>query len=233
MAWIAHSGTPDLPELQWLALPEVRSDVAAFLEGPSIPGPGWLAAHRQAHLAHPEVLACGGPVSIPNKADGWSRAWHWSDYAAYAPGRPSGLTRDLSDANVSYKMPWLRANESLLAEGVWGWRIRQASASMSYYETAAWIDYPCPYSPGIALRQRWSLGRAHATVRRLGLAGRISSIVTAPLLPAVRAWRGWRQARSAGNGMRYALALPWILVFHIWWTCGELEGLLAPRRFGY
>ena len=33
----------------------------------------------------------------------------------------------------------------------------------------------------------------------------------------------------AGSGLSYVRALPWVLVFHIWWTCGELAGLLSGR----
>ena len=228
--WLKQLGAPDLAELQWLALTEARSAVAALLEAPSLPGRGWLAAHRDAHLAHPEVLACGGPVHLPQGANGWELGWYWSDYAAYTPGRPSGPTRDLTDANVSYKLRPLKANESLLAEGAWGWRIRRASKLMSYYESTAGIDYHCPYPLGVGLRQRWRAGRAHGTVRQPGIAGRVLSIVSAPLLPIVLAWRGWQAARSAGCGSRYALALPWVLVFHVSWTGGELTGLLTGRR---
>jgi hypothetical protein len=227
--WIEHSGACNLPELHWLALPEVRSDVAAFLEAPSIPGSGWAAAHRQARRAHPEILVCGGPVRIPKGADAWELGWYWSDYAAYAPGRASGQTRDLTDANVSYKSRELRANESLLTEAGWGWRIRNASTLMSYYDTSAWIDYPCPYPPKTALRQRWSAGCAHGAVQRPGIVGRVWAIVTFPLLPIVLAWRCWQGARCAGSGLSYVRALPWVLVFHIWWTCGELAGLLSGR----
>ncbi len=228
--WIEHGGAGELPELQWLALAAVRSDVTAFLEAPAIPGPGWAAAHRQAHQAHPEILACGGPVRIPKGAEAWKLGWHWSDYAAYAPGQPSGPTRDLTDANVSYKSLHLRANKSLLAEAVWGWRIRKASTLTSYYETSAWIDYPCPFPLGGALRQRWSAGRAHGAVRQLGIVALAWSIVTAPLRPIVLAWRGWQGARCSGCGPSYVRALPWVLVFHIRWTCGELAGLLSGRR---
>jgi hypothetical protein len=224
--WIEHGGVPDLPELQWLALLEVRRDLAAFLEAPSVPAPGWVAVHRRVHLAHPEILACGGPVRPPQTANAWDLGWHWSDFAAYTPGRPSGLTRDLTDANVSYKADQLRTSESLLAEAAWGWRIRKASALPSYYESSAWIDYPCPYPPGTALRQRWSAGRAHGAVRPSGIAARAISVVSAPLLPFVLAWRGWRQARSAN----YLRVLPWVLIFHICWTCGELTGLLIGQR---
>jgi hypothetical protein len=225
--WVEHSGAADLPQLQWLALAAVRSDVAAFLEAPSIPGPGWVTAHRAAHRAHPEILACGGPVRPPQSFDAWRLGWHWSDYAAYAPGRPSGLTRDLTDANVSYKAAALRADEALLAKAAWGWRIRRASALPSFYEASAVIDYPCPYPRRMALRQRCSAGRAHVDLQRRGLAGRVLAIVTAPLLPILLAWRGWQSTRSAGHASSYLRALPWILVFHACWTYGELT---APQQ---
>ena len=216
-------------QMQWLALPRVRSDVTAFLEAPSIPGPGWADAHREAHLAHPEILACGGSVRIPEDAAAWELGWYWSDYSAYAPARPSGETRDLTDANVSYKSRLLRANESLLAENAWGWRIRTKSALMSYYEATAWIDYPCPHTLKIALQRRWSEGRAHGAVR----ARDALSILTAPVAPIVLAWRGWRGARRAGRRLSYVRALPWVLAFHVWWACGDLTGLLAGRRSRY
>ena len=228
--WIEKGGAPDLPELQWLALPQVRCDVAAFLEAPSIPGPGWVAAHRQAHLTHPEMLVCGGPVRPAPGANAGALGWYWSDYAAYTPGRPSGPTRDLTDANVSYKARELRENESLLTEAAWGWRMREASAETSYYEASAWLDYPCPFPLMAALGERWSAGRAHGAIPRHGVPGRVISIATAPLLPVVLAWRGWRQAQGAQGGLSYLRALPWILAFHICWTCGELTGILAARR---
>ena len=227
--WIEHAGAGDLPQMQWLALPRVCSDVAAFLEAPSIPGPGWADAHRKAHIAHPEILACGGSVRIPEDAAAWQLGWYWSDYSAYAAGRPSGETRDLTDANVSYKSRLLRANESLLAENAWGWRIRTKSALMSYYEATAWIDYPCAHTLKIALQRRWSEGRAHGAVR----ARDALSILTAPVAPIVLAWRGWRGARRAGRRLSYVRALPWVLAFHVWWACGDLTGLLAGRRSRY
>jgi hypothetical protein len=231
--WIEHRGALDLPGLQWLALAEACGEVTAFLEAPSAPGPGWVAAHRQAHLAHPEALACGGPIRLPRGASSWELGWYWSDYAAYAPGRPSGKTRDLTDANVSYKTQELRAHESLLAAKAWGWRIRLASAQDSYYESSAWIDYRCPHRLGVALRQRRSAGSAHGAALRPSVAGRTLAILTAPLLPFVLAWRGWQRARSAGHRWSYLRALPWVLVFHLWWTCGEAVGMWSGRRSSY
>lgn len=231
--WISRAGASDLPELQWPALTEVKSDLTAFLEAPSLPGPGWVAAHRQAHLAHAEVLACGGPVRPPQTAKVWALGWHWSDYAAYAPGRTSGVTRDLTDANVSYKTGELLAYESLLAEAAWGWRIRQASTLPAYYESPAWIDYPCPHSLAGAMDQRCLAGRDHGAVGRPGISRRLWPVVAAPLKPIVLAWRGWRHAQAAAYGSRYAVALPWVIAFHACWTYGELIGLLTGRRSRY
>lgn len=226
VVWIAQRGARDLPELQWSALPEVGSDLAAFVEAASIPRPGWVAAHRQAHLAHPEILAGGGPVILPQGSNAWTRGWYWSDYAAYTSGRPSGRTRDLTDANVCYKVRELRANEALLQEAAWGWRIRASSTLPSYYEASAGIESPCPCALGGALRQRWSEGRAHGAVQRRGVAARVFSIVTAPLLPFVLTWRGWRAARTVD----YLRALPWVFAFQLCWTGGELTGLLIGRQ---
>ena len=226
VVWIEQQGVSDLPALQWSALAALRGDLAAFVEAPSMPGLGWVAAHRQAHLAHPEILASGGPVGLPPGGNAWQRGWYWSDYAAYAPDRPSGLTRDLTDANVCYKVRELRANESLLQAAAWGWRIRVASTLPSFYEPSAWIEYSCPYPLGGALRQRWSAGRAHGEVQRAGVVARVVSIATAPLLPIMLSWRGWRAARSAN----YLLSLPWVLVLHLCWTCGELTGLVIGRQ---
>lgn len=230
VAWVAQGVASGLPALQWSALPEVRSEVVAFLEAPSIPGTGWVSAHRQAHAAHPEILACGGPVRLPQGPGVGERGWYWSDYAAYTPGRLSGPTRDLTDANVSYKVHELREHPSLLAEAAWGWRIRKASARMSYYETSAWLDYPCPYTLAAALGDRWLAGRAHGSVRGLSVPGRMMFSLGAPLLPVVLAWRGWQEARRAGYGLRYTLVLPWTLAFHSSWTFGELAGLLTGSR---
>lgn len=230
VVWVQSGGAADLPALQWLALPYIQSDVAAFLEAPSVPGPGWVFAHRQTHLTRPEALACGGPVRIPPGSGAAARGWYWSDYAAYTPGRPSGLTRDLTDANVSYKVRELREHQLLLTEGAWGWRIRKASAMTSYYEASAWLDYPCPYPLTAALRQRRAAGRAHGAARRPGAIGLVISVLTTPLLPIVLAWRGWQAARSAGCGFRYATVLPWTLAFHVSWTYGELTGLLTGSR---
>lgn len=230
VVWAELAGAPDLPALQWSALPEVQSDVAAFLEAPSIPAPDWVAAHLQAHRTHPEALACGGPVRFPPGASAGGLGWYWSDYAAYTPGRPSGPTWDLTDANVSYKARELREQELLLAAAAWGWRIRKASAQPSYYEDSAWLDYPSPQSWTTALGERCSAGRAHAAVRRPRAVGLAISVVTAPLLPVILAWRGWQAARRAGYGLGYALALPWTLAFHVSWSLGECIGLLAGPR---
>jgi hypothetical protein len=168
-------------------------------------------------------------VRPPQSVPAWGLGWHWSDYAAYSPRRPSGPTRDLTDANVSYKTSELLTHASLLAEGVWGRHIRNAGSLPSYYESSAWIDYPCPHLPGVALQKRWLSGRVHGALRRPGLSGRVLFFISAPLLPMVLAWRGWQAARS----VNYLRALPWVLAFHIWWTCGELAGCLSGQRSPY
>lgn len=92
-----------------------------MLESPSTAGSNWVEQHHDAHVTHPDVLAVGGPVRPPTTAAALGLGWHWSEFAAYAPGRLAGVTRSLTDANVSYKREILVEYKDQLISEYRGW----------------------------------------------------------------------------------------------------------------
>lgn len=227
--WLSAIDTTDLPELFWGALGSVTGDIVGMLESPSVADPRWVDEHRAAHAAQPEVLAVGGPVRPPVDVPGSAVGWYWSEFAAYAPGRESEPSLNLTDANVSYKRAVLARYEAQLAAGYWGWRLRRQCDEGSYFAENAGITYAAPASLAAGLRQRRDNGRSHAMAKRRSGGGHVADLVKAQILPVVLTWRGWRSARRSGWGGAYAAALPWTFLEHCAWAVGECEGYLEGR----
>ena len=165
----------------------------------------------------------------PATAPGFDSGWHWSEFAAYAPGRLAGVTRDLTDANVSYKREILIEYKDRLVGGFWGWQLRQAADRASYFTPDAWIEYPNPLPLGPALRQHCEGGRKHAAAKQRSAGGRLMGLLTTPLLPLVLTCRGWQLARGSDCGSSYVAAVPWTLLFHSAWALGESHGYISTR----
>jgi hypothetical protein len=220
--WLAPMDALDLPELFWGALGAVSSEIVGLLESPSVAGPCWVEELLAGHVANPEVLAVGGPVRPPKSKAGW----YWSEFAAYTPGRQAGVTRDLTDANVSYKRDALLAHREGLDHGHWGWRIRQGSTKKSCFVPHAWIEYTSPTPVAKALRRHVDGGRRHAVASGRS---RLAGLLTTPVLPLLLVWRGWRYARAAEFGGTYLVAMPGTALFHFAWAWGEAKGYLTGK----
>lgn len=227
--WLPPVSVDDLPGLFWHALDSVDSEIVGLLESPAIAGPIWVEQHRDAHEAHPEGLAVGGPVRPPTSASGADAGWYWSEFAEFAPRHTAGPVRTLTDANVSYKRDALREHQGGLSDGQWGWHLRQGSNRMSHFCEGAWIEYPNPFRLGTALRERRHGARKHVAEQLREGGGRIAGLIAVPLLPLIMTWRGWQVARLSNYQTAYVAAAPWTLLFHCAWAMGELQGYVTGR----
>src|SRR4051794_25684934 len=98
--------------LRDLGFAAARGDVVAATEDHCVPRPGWLRRHLDAHSAHPDAIAVGGPV-----ANGATRRLiDWAiflvNHAPWTPPVPSGERPGVDRANISYKQRAMPAQPS-------------------------------------------------------------------------------------------------------------------------
>ncbi|MBL0161030.1 MAG: glycosyltransferase [Bryobacterales bacterium] len=225
-----------VPELRWAAVREASGDLVAAMESRCVPSETWCAELVAAHRAHPDVPACGGPVSLLPGGSIRDLGIYLCEYGAFAPPVPQGPSAQLSGANLCYRRLALLECGDLMDAGVWealmherwlgqGRHLWLCGASIAFENTMALAD---------TFRQRFHYAWSFASERVAGQPrGRaILRAATAPLIPLILIARLFQAARQKGFVGQVVRAFGWILIFQTIWAAGECAGYLlgAPRE---
>jgi hypothetical protein len=221
-----------VPALRWSALPATSGEIVAAIEGRSVPSATWCADLLAAHARWPESPAIGGPVELKTGASAFDWALYFSEFAAFAPPLPTGRSRQLSGANLSYKRTALIESRDLTDRGQWEAALHERwhSQGRPLMLSEARVVFHSGMTPGDALRMRYHYGRSYAADRFAGRRGRaILYAALGPVLPALITWRAAGHASRAGLLTRFAAALPWLVALNAAWAAGEVTGYLFGR----
>jgi GT2 family glycosyltransferase len=223
-----------IPELRKEAIKSAAGEIIALTEGRVVPSINWAASLLQAHQTHPQAPAVGGPIDFtPGSA--FDSAIFFCEYGRHMPPAGDGECAELSGANVSYKRWAVDLCGDLIDAGAWepflhrrleqkGYRLRRAGRAVVCYHNSL--------SAAQFLRQRFHYGRwfAASRVEGAGLARRLAYAGFFPLLPGLLIWRLGRIVFTRRRRRLIFLeALPWIFLFQLTWSFGELCGYLAGR----
>lgn len=222
-----------VPAMRWAALEHVQTDLVGAVEARTIPQPDWARRIVEAHAAHPECPAVGGPVALAEPSSAFERGLYLCEYGAYTAPMAEGVTSELAGANLSYKRVALIKEHDLLSDGKWETllHLRWKQQGKTLWMSQAVIEFENTMTPWVALQQRFFYGRGYAAnrfgQRNLGYA------LIALLLPCLLTWR---TAQRKNKRLLSAATLGWLLTLNSAWALGEAVGYATgnagePRIF--
>ena len=220
-----------IPELRAIGLLAARGDVLAMTEDHCLADAHWIANVLHAHtLGH---LVIGGAVE--NAATERTVDWavYFCEYGRYMSPIAAGPTDDLPGPNVSYKRAALDHFRDLLEpatwEPFWHWRLLSRGVQL-INDPQVIVFHRKHFSVRGFLSERYHYARSFAGRRVDGasLGKRTLFACGAPLLPPLLLWRIiTRVARKGRHRRELLLALPYIMLFTLSWSLGELIGYVA------
>ena len=219
-----------IPELRAIGLLHAGGPILAMTEDHCLAGTDWiqnvLAAHEGA------ALAIGGAVenAATQRLVDW--AVYFCEYGRYMLPIESGPTNDLPGPNVSYKRAALEIFRDLLApatwEPFWHWRLMERGVTL-INDPRLVIYHRKHFTVRGFLGERYHYARSFAGRRVEGAAWSRRAFFTlgAPLLPPLLLARIARRVLRKGRHRRELLmSLPYISMFTLSWSFGELIGYM-------
>lgn len=221
-----------LPAIRGAGLTAARTPYAALIEDHCVAAPGWLEALSTTAAATSADFV-GGRMGNAQKAHAIDWAAYFAEYGFFMGTASGGAPPLATGANVLYGPRALPLAARWASAGLWEDVIhaRLAAAGCDLAVTAAaQMLQNQRYAIGAFCLDRYRHGFAFARVRlrEQGGAGRWLRILTAPLLPALLAWR-LRAKVMPGERAAFRRALPLTLLFLSAWSAGEMMGYVRGR----
>ncbi|MGH7541099.1 MAG: hypothetical protein ACRELC_08880, partial [Gemmatimonadota bacterium] len=199
-----------------------------------VPEPEWvrrlLAAERT------ERAAVGGAVEPLPGSTALDWAFYLVDFYRYMPPLAAGPSRSLTVCNVAYRRARLEAISELWREIFHETAINEALAARFgtlWIEPAARVAMRRHVRLRDAVYERYAFGRLFGCTRLEFIPAnrRVAYAALAPALPVLLLARmGARCLRTPGTAVRYARALPYLVLLVLAWSWGEWLGYVTRRR---
>jgi hypothetical protein len=232
--FMSAGGRRTYAELRALGVSQARSAVIALTEDHCTPDPDWCDRILQAHKA--SHAAVGGAVekAAPDTALNW--ALYLADYGRYMNPRAAGVSRELTDCNVSYKSAALRA-----ITPVWQTEFHEpvvhgalhACGQSLWFSPHIIVHQQRSLQLGKAIKDRYAFGRLFGAGRfpapdYLLFAVSLRRLIYsawAILLPVVLSGRVAAQVfHKRRCVVAFFRALPALVLLNSAWACGEFVG---------
>ncbi len=224
-----HFAEPkSIPALRAIGLLHARGDVLAMTEDHCLADPHWVENMLRAHESPHWVIGGAVENAATKRLIDW--AVYFCEYGRYMLPVAPGPTDDLPGPNVSYKRAALERFRDLLEPATWEpfWHWRLMSQGVQLINDPRLVIY---HRKNFTFRgfmsERYYYARSFAGRRVAGapVVKRLLFTLGAPLLPplllariVIRAWRKGRHRREL------LLSLPYIVLFTLSWSLGELIG---------
>lgn len=230
--WVTAPASCTVPQMRCMGISESHGEIVALLEDDCIVDDNWKSAVLTAHKQ--DFIAIGGAVEPGNYSKHLDWAVYFCEYIRFMLPLPHNNVDALAGNNVSYKrIPLLEITGDLSDSGFYDvfihWQIKKAGqtlktdSSVIVYNINSWswrhvLNVPFNHGRGFAAmrveqKKNWQ---------------KIFYAVIALLLPLIQICRIFVHLV---NRRRYLLkffqALPWITMFSISWSAGELVGYLS------
>ncbi len=225
-----------LGQLQKQALFAVQTEIIAFIEEHVVVPPGWAEESLRLHAAG--YTGVTGTFVPGNAHHHWARIGFLITYGEYVLPRQGGQAIDIPADNASFIRPRLLKFEKdlelffntdvlltrrLVAEGERLYRAESMALKHSNESSflGGWTSlfyWNQMYVCNRAVIEKWSFLR------------KISRLLSAPLVPFVRTFKGLRQAlRNSVNMKQFFADTPSLFLLHT----GSAAGIGAGLLFGY
>ncbi len=217
-----------IPDLRAIGLLNARGEILAMTEDHCLADARWLENLLRAHESPHEVI--GGAVENAATSALVDWAVYFCEYGRYMLPTCAGATDDLPGPNVSYKRAALERFRDLLAPATWEpfWHWRLLSQGVPLINDPSVVVYHRKHFTlrgFLAERYHYARSFAGRRVEGAALPRRLLFVCGAPLLPPLLLARV--AARVLGKRRKrreLLLALPYIALFTLSWSWGELIG---------
>jgi glycosyltransferase involved in cell wall biosynthesis len=223
--------TKSIPDLRAVGLLNASGDVLAMTEDHCLADSHWvegiIAAHASPHLV------IGGAVenAATQRLIDW--AVYFCEYGRHMLPITAGPTVDLPGPNVSYKREALERFRDLLEpatwEPFWHWRLMSQGVQL-VYDPRLIVYHLKNFTFRGFMAERYHYARSFAGLRVQGapLMKRLFYALGAPLLPPLMLARiSTRVLRKGRLQRKFLISLPYIVLFTLSWSLGELIGYWA------
>lgn len=226
---ISFDEPKSVPELRAAGILASSGAIVAITEDHCIPEPDWYESMLRAHAANP-APAIGGAVDngATERLIDW--AVFFCEYSNFISPVPSGAVHDLPGPNVCYKRSALQDLEPLIREGYWEtflhWNLEAAGHAL-ISDPGMRVIHKKDFAFRSFFLERFHYGRAFAGTRNTFVSPkrRLYYLLFAPALPPVLIIRIARRVLSRGrHRTAFVRSLPYILLFMVAWSAGELAG---------
>jgi len=230
--WLPGAPGALVPELWAMGIRQAQGRIVALTTGHMIVVPGWARA-LMAPLTR-SVAGVGGPLDLMPGTAVVDWAVFYLRYSAFLPSRwaDGPVAGDIAGDNAAYLLEDLRRHAATMKEGFWEvdfHRQLKGEGKTLHAASAARAQFGPSFRLGTFIRQRFEHGRQFGYTRvRQGGRGRVATLVGAPIVPLVLAWRAARRiGADAAHASRFAASLPVFLLFAAAWAAGEATGSLS------
>ncbi|RTL34879.1 MAG: glycosyltransferase [Candidatus Melainabacteria bacterium] len=226
--------TKDLiPQLWGLGMRNAGAPIVAITNAQCIPEPNWLASMQKV-FDTTDVTGVGGPINPPINGSALDWAIYFSRFTAFMPPVQSGFIRELPGDNVAYTKSGLDAYWKDRENGFWETlfhhQLREHQQSL-YMSPDVKVHLAHTVSGDDFWTVRMRHGRHYGSTRpNTSVPARFVRILSAPILvPYLVGRMGMRVLTKRKDFfLPYLRALPWLVIFTIAWSIGEVQGYLSP-----
>ena len=217
-----------IPHLWRDGICAARGPSVALITAHCIPNADWIDHLSAADLSH--YVGVGGVIVNDPAADAKSEAIFLLRYLPYSPPQLDRNVCDIAADNAIYRRNQILEHADLLADGFWepSFHRRFAAQGLALrLDPMLRVVHQNRYTTGQFLVQRMRHGRQYGRARALGVAPsrRWLLLAASPALGMVfLAKILTRTARWPGHRLGLVKALPWLVIFVIGWTIGEVRG---------
>ena len=226
-----------LPELRTRALDLAKGEYVVVTEDHCVPAEDWLHSIAEVFQNAPSgTVAVGGCVEngVCDSVLDW--ATFLCEYSYFLTPVEEGGSVVLAGMNVAYRRSlFVDLDRSLLTRGFWETTIHPALIEKGYklYSSNSIKLYHCKeFSLGLFIRQRFIYSKYYAGIRftQGQWLKRAFMCAGTLILPAVLVYRGYKQVAEKGRHKgEFVRAMPYLLLFYIVWSLGEMAGYLWGR----
>ena len=223
--WHQVGSNQTIPEMRSTGMRQSKAKLLALIEDDCMVGPEWLQAILSAHES--EHVAVGGAIEPGDYQRGLDWGIFYCEFGRFLSPF-SGVVNALPGNNVCYRASAI--DPALLKQGFYEVFVHEkwqqsgiellASPGMVVKNNNTWNFAQCSISP-------FHHGRVYAGQRfghGFGARRLLYGLLT-PLLPLLKSFRTFRQVRSRKRAdLPLVKALPWVVLFHVCWSAGELIG---------
>lgn len=230
---VGRASALNVPAKRRSAVELASTPLVALIEDIVAPDPGWADAAAAA-LSRTGVVACGGPVRIPDTLPASTRALALAEYARFNDRSAEATVQTLPGCNFAFRrqalLDAMEGSDGLVDQDVFR-RLNRPGQRLAWAPEMG-VTFARAFDEGASLKTRFQHGRIYGSseASRGGFPGRAMTVAKGLALPAVLTMR--TLASATPRQRRSVSTVAWLLLQHAAWAAGEIAGAVmgASRK---